>query len=206
MKEQVFVTGIGTGIGKTVCSAILTQYLKADYWKPVQSGDLHATDSMSIHELLQGDVTIHPERYKLKLAASPHKSASLENISISLEDFKIPDTTNHLIVEGAGGLFVPLNDSCYIIDLIESLSIPIALVIKDYLGCINHSLLSINVIKQRNMDLKYLIFNGDIDPDTERVINLNLPAHTQIIHLPQLEAVTAKAIRNITNHLTFKAI
>lgn len=206
MKEQVFVTGIGTGIGKTVCSAILTQYLKADYWKPVQSGDLHATDSMSIHELLQGDVTIHPERYKLKLAASPHKSASLENISISLEDFKIPDTTNHLIVEGAGGLFVPLNDSCYIIDLIESLSIPIALVIKDYLGCINHSLLSINVIKQRNMDLKYLIFNGDIDPDTERVINLNLPAHTQIIHIPELEAVTAKAIRNITNHLTFKAI
>lgn len=199
MKEQIFVTGIGTEIGKTVCSAILTQHLKADYWKPVQSGDLHATDSMRIYDLLQGDVRIHPERYKLQLAASPHKSALLENTSISLEDFKIPETTNNLVVEGAGGLFVPLSDSCYIIDLIQALTIPVALVIKDYLGCINHSLLSINAIKQRNIDLKYLIFNGGIDTDTERVISLQIPEHTQIIHIPQLETVTAEAVRKITD-------
>lgn len=206
MKEQIFVTGIGTEIGKTVCSAILTQYLKADYWKPIQSGDLHATDSMRVYELLEGAVTIHPERHKLKLAASPHKSASLENTSISLEDFKMPETTNHLIIEGAGGLFVPLNDSCYIIDLIQSLTIPTALIIKDYLGCINHSLLSINALKQRNINLKYLIFNGDIDPDTERVIALQVPAHTQIIHIPQLKSVTAEAVKKITDRLTFKVI
>jgi dethiobiotin synthetase len=206
MKEQIFVTGIGTEIGKTVCSAILTQYLKADYWKPVQSGDLHATDSMCIYDLLQGDVVIHPERYKLQLAASPHKSALLENTSILLEDFKIPETTNNLVIEGAGGLFVPLSDTCYIIDLIQTLTIPIALVIKDYLGCINHSVLSINAIKQRNMDLKYLIFNGDIDPDTEQVIALQIPEHTQIIYIPKLETVTAEAVRKITDHLTLKVI
>lgn len=203
MKEQIFVTGIGTEIGKTVCSAILTQYLKADYWKPVQSGDLHATDSMRMYDLLEGDVTIHPERYKLKLAASPHKSASLENISILLKDFEIPNTTNHLVIEGAGGLFVPLNDRCYIIDLIQTLTIPAALVIKDYLGCINHSLLSINAIKQRKIDLKYLIFNGDMDPDTERVISLHVPAHTQIIHIPQLEAVTPETVKNITDPFNY---
>lgn len=203
MKEQIFVTGIGTEIGKTVCSAILTQYLKADYWKPVQSGDLHATDSMRMYDLLEGDVTIHPERYKLKLAASPHKSASLENISILLKDFEVPNTTNHLVIEGAGGLFVPLNDRCYIIDLIQTLTIPAALVIKDYLGCINHSLLSINAIKQRKIDLKYLIFNGDMDPDTERVISLHVPAHTQIIHIPQLEAVTPETVKNITDPFNY---
>ena len=203
MKEKIFVTGIGTGIGKTICSAILTHYLKADYWKPIQSGDLHATDSMRVNELLEGDVVIYPERHLLKLAASPHKSASLEDVTITLTDFEIPRTTNHLVVEGAGGLFVPLNDHCFIIDLIQCLAIPIALVVQDYLGCINHTLLSINAIKERNMKLKYLIFNGEIDPDTERVICLQAPLNTQIIHLPWLEAVTPEAVRNITDHLTF---
>jgi dethiobiotin synthetase len=202
MKEQIFVTGIGTEIGKTICAAVITKSLKADYWKPVQSGDLHATDSMRIYNLLQGDVIIHPERHKLKLAASPHKSASLENISIAISGFELPKTNNALVVEGAGGLFVPLNDTCFMIDLIQTLAIPTALVVKDYLGCINHTLLSINAIKHRNIPLKYLVLNGNIDSDSERVILQHTPKDTKVVRIPQLSMVSAETIRNIANSLT----
>ncbi|MGJ1324670.1 dethiobiotin synthase [Sphingobacterium faecium] len=202
MKEQLFITGIGTEIGKTICAAVLTQYLKADYWKPIQSGELHATDSMRIYDLLQGDVVIHSERYKLKLAASPHKSAALEAVSIALADFEIPTTDNHLVIEGAGGLFVPINDNHFMIDLIQSFAVPVALVVKDYLGCINHTLLSINAIKQRNLHLKYILFNGGIDPDSKKVISQHIPSDTRVIHIPHLSAITAQAISNLAHGLT----
>jgi len=202
MKEQLFITGIGTEIGKTICAAVLTQYLKADYWKPIQSGELHATDSMRIYDLLQGDVVIHSERYKLKLAASPHKSAALEAVSIALADFEVPTTDNHLVIEGAGGLFVPINDNHFMIDLIQSFAVPVALVVKDYLGCINHTLLSINAIKQRNLHLKYILFNGGIDPDSKRVIIRHIPSDTRVIHIPHLSAITAQAISNLAHGLT----
>lgn len=92
---KLFVTGIGTEVGKTVCSAILVQYFKADYWKPIQSGDLHFSDSMKIKNWVGENVVIHPEAYRLKLAASPHQSAAEEGISIHVNDFKLPETQNN---------------------------------------------------------------------------------------------------------------
>lgn len=198
---KLFVTGIGTEIGKTVCSSILTKYFKADYWKPIQSGDLHFSDSMKIKEWVGENVIIHSERYRLQLAASPHQSAAEEGVLINSNDFKIPETQNDLIVEGAGGLMVPISDDEFIIDLIEKLNLPVALVVKNYLGCINHTLLSMMVLEQKNIKLEYLILNGSFPEDTERVICKNIQEETKIIRIPDIENITKENIERITKQL-----
>lgn len=202
MKQKtLFVTGIGTEVGKTVCSAVLTKYFEAEYWKPVQSGDLDYSDTMKIKDWVGEHTVCHPERYRFKLAASPHQSAKEEGILIDLNDFQIPKTQNHLIIEGAGGLMVPLNDDKFIIDLIEKLNIPAALVVKNYLGCINHTLLSVLVLNQKKIKLNYLILNGNFPPDTERVICENIPPETEIIRIPDLENITEESIKSIAKQL-----
>src|SRR6185312_12272693 len=118
-KHPLFVTGIGTNIGKTIVSAVLVEKLKADYWKPVQSGDLDKSDSLFIQNLISNTATkIHPESYKLTQPFSPHKSAAIDGITIDPGNINLPKTSNALIVEGAGGLMVPLNNEFLIIDLI----------------------------------------------------------------------------------------
>lgn len=199
---KLFVTGIGTEVGKTVCSAILTKYFNADYWKPIQSGDLHFSDSMKIQDWVGENVVIHPETYRLQLAASPHQSAKEEGITIDLNEFKLPETQNNLIIEGAGGLMVPLNDKEFIIDLIEKLQLPVALVVRNYLGCINHTLLSIMALNQKKINLKYLILNGTFPSDTERIICENIQQETEIIRIPDIEDITKENIKSITKQLT----
>lgn len=201
LQKKLFVTGIGTEIGKTVCSAILTKYFKADYWKPIQSGDLHFSDSMKIKEWVGENVVIYPERYRLQLAASPHQSAAEEEIFINSNDFKLPETQNNLIVEGAGGLMVPISDDEFIIDLIEKLNLPVALVVKNYLGCINHTLLSLMALEQKNIKLEYLILNGIFPEDTERMICKNIQEETKIIRIPEIEKITKENIERITKQL-----
>lgn len=197
---KLFITGIGTEIGKTVCSAILVQHFKADYWKPVQSGDLHCTDTYKI-EAWTDSTVCHPETYRLQLAASPHQSAKAENIHIRLNDFQLPETQNSLIVEGAGGLMVPLSDDTFIIDLIERLKLPAALVVRNYLGCINHTLLSVMALEQRSIRLEYLIFNGDFSEDTERVISTFLKKETKIIKIPEIKRSDKEHIINTAKQL-----
>lgn len=201
MQKKLFITGIGTEIGKTICSAVLTKYFKADYWKPVQSGDLHYTDSMKIKELAGEDVLCHPETYRLQIAASPHHSASEEGKLISIDDFYLPDTENNLIIEGAGGVMVPLSDTEFMIDLIEKLNVPTALVVRNYLGCINHTLLSIMVLNQRKINLEYVIFNGSFPIATERVICRFLNSTTKIIRIPDMEFPSKEKIEIITKQL-----
>ncbi len=167
---QLFITGISTEIGKTVVAAILTEALQADYWKPVQSGDLHNTDSDKIEALTSFEPVIHPETYRLKTPASPHYSAEVDGVEIAMSKFKIPATNNHLIIEGAGGLHVPLNDKQLLIDLMEQLDIPVVLVSQNYLGSINHTLLSIEALQRRNIPVKGIIFNGPPTPSTEDYI------------------------------------
>jgi len=200
-QKQLFITGIGTEVGKTVCSAVLTKYFKADYWKPVQSGDLDFSDSMKIKNWVGEKTVCYPETYRFQLAASPHQSAKEEGITIDLNEFKLPETGNNLIVEGAGGLMVPLNDNEFIIDLIERLNIPVALVVRNYLGCINHTLLSISALAQRKITLEYLILNGDFPQDTERIICKNIQQETKIIRVPDLENITKESIENIVKQL-----
>jgi dethiobiotin synthetase len=200
-QKTIFITGIGTEVGKTVCSAILTKYFNAEYWKPVQSGDLDFSDSMKIQSWAGKNTVCHAETYRLKLAASPHHSAKEEGITINLNNFKLPETSAHLIVEGAGGLMVPVNDEDFIIDLIQKLNIPAALVVKNYLGCINHTLLSIKALEQRKISLKYIILNGNFPTDTENIILKNIQPQTAIVRIPHLEKIIKENIETAAKQL-----
>jgi len=172
----LFVTGIGTDVGKTVVSAVLCEQLKADYWKPVQAGDLEFTDSDRVKSLVSNRTTqIHPEAFRLKLAASPHQSAEEEGVTIYAGDFKRPKTDNQLLIEGAGGLFVPLSSSFMMIDLIKQLDAEAILVARNYLGCINHTLLSMYALHQNDISLKHLVLNGTFPKATMDLILKHLP-------------------------------
>lgn len=171
MAQQYFITGIGTGIGKTITSAIITEKLKADYWKPIQSGDLAQSDSMTIESLISNNQTvIHSETYRLTQPLSPHLSAKIDGIEIELNNFQLPKTENHLIVEGAGGLMVPLNDKALILDLVKYLKLEVIVVSQHYLGSINHTLLTINTLKQHNMSIRGIIFNGEENLESQSYI------------------------------------
>lgn len=163
MSKRFFITGTGTGVGKTLVSAILTEALMADYWKPVQAGFASGTDSEWISNIISNEKSIvHPEIYKLKLAASPHIASRQENIRIDLKNIvnRLPGSDD-LIIEGAGGLMVPLNDNQFVIDLIKLLEVKVILVSKNELGSINHSLLTASVCHQHRIDVAGWIFNGD---------------------------------------------
>lgn len=171
MAKRYFVTGIGTEVGKTVVSAILVKALLADYWKPVQSGDLDYTDTDKVRQWAgMGAERIHPETFRLQQPMSPHASAAADGVEIQMENFQLPDTANTLIVEGAGGLMVPLNERENMIDLIAHLNIPVVLVSRNYLGSINHTLLSVEALQRRNIPIAGLVFNGNSVPTTESVI------------------------------------
>jgi len=169
--KPLFVTGIGTGIGKTIVSAILVEKLKADYWKPVQSGELDNSDTMKVKGLVTNITTVfHSETYRLTQPYSPHKSAALDDINIDPEKITKPKTSNKLVIEGAGGLMVPLNDRFLMIDLIKQLNAEVILVSQNYLGSINHTLLSVYALQQREISVKGVIFNGQPDLNSEEYI------------------------------------
>lgn len=198
---QYFVSGIGTEVGKTVVSAILVEYLQADYWKPVQAGDLDDTDSMKITQWISNNHSVvHPEGFRLNTPASPHYAAALDGVRIGLDDFKLPLTENDLIVEGAGGLMVPLNEEDLIIDLIKKIKLPLILVSRNYLGSINHTLLSIEVLQKRGIEIAGIIFNGKETLSTQTVIEqwTGVPI---IGFIPELEKVNQDSIKALVQKL-----
>lgn len=167
---KIFITGIGTDVGKTVASAIVTQALEADYWKPIQAGDLDHSDSHKIQSLISNSKTvIHPNAYALNTPASPHWAAEIDGLRIDLKKIKEPKTQNHLVVEGAGGVLVPLNEHDCVIDLIQK-EYQVIVVSRHYLGSINHTLLTIEMLKSRNLSVAGIIFSGDEHPSTEQII------------------------------------
>ena len=166
--KQFIVAGIGTEIGKTVVSAILTAGLKADYWKPVQAGDLDQGDAYWIRHWVPS-ATVHPSTYALTQPMSPHSAAEIDGITIDLKAFKIP-TDQTLIIELAGGIMVPLNDSQTNLDLIKHLNLPVILVSKNYLGSLNHTLLSFELLQQHGIPMAGIVFNGPENPSGEKFI------------------------------------
>lgn len=169
MKFVFFVTGISTEVGKTIASAIITESLKADYWKPIQSGDLENSDTHKVKALVSNfNTTFHANSYALKVPMSPHASAAIDGVTIDIDKIKLPKTDNHIVIEGAGGLLVPLNDQDTVLDIMDN-DYKIIVVSRHYLGSINHTLLTVNLLKQRGFDVA-LIFSGKEHPTTEEII------------------------------------
>ena len=194
MQKGIFVSGIGTEIGKTVVSAIITRALQADYWKPVQAGDLAWTDSMKVKAWTAGKAGVfHEESFRLNTPASPHYAAAEDGITIQLSDFKLPATDNFLVVEGAGGLLVPLNSSDTIADLIKELDLAVLLVSRHYLGSINHTLLSIDYLQGRGIPIAGIVFNGPATPSTSSIIT-EMSGEKVLFHLPEMTEVNAEQI------------
>ena len=176
---KIFITGISTDVGKTIASAIITEALEADYWKPIQAGDLNDSDSHKIQRYISNDKSvIHENSYKLNTPASPHLAAELDGITINLKNIIEPKTDNHLVIEGAGGLFVPLNETDFVLDLIQP-DYKVIVVSRHYLGSINHTLLTIEALKNRGINIAGIIFNG----------NENLPTETIILNTTQLKCI-----------------
>ncbi len=167
---KLFITGIGTDVGKTIASAIITEALEADYWKPIQAGDLDTSDSHKIKAYLSNDkTTIHPNSYALNTSASPHLAAELDGVTIDLNKITEPVTNNHLVVEGAGGVFVPINNQDCVVDLIQ-LDYKVIVVSRHYLGSINHTLLTIEALQNRKIAIAGILFNGKENQSTESII------------------------------------
>lgn len=165
-----FITGISTEVGKTVVSAIVTEALKADYWKPIQAGELDNTDTHKVQRLVSCDETqFYPSAFNLKTPMSPHAAAEIEEVKISAKKIKRPSTQNKLVIEGAGGLLVPLNATETIADLIHETD-KVIVVSRHYLGSINHTLLTIEALKARKLNIFGIIFSGEENEATERII------------------------------------
>jgi dethiobiotin synthetase len=192
--KRIFVTGIGTDVGKTVISAILTQALEADYWKPVQAGSLEATDTHTVRNLVSNALSFfHPEAYRLQEPMSPHAAARAENLELDLQEITLPETANKMVIEGAGGLMVPLNDKFLVLDLLEKLDCNVVVVSRNYLGSINHTLLTLEVLKHRKIPVAGLVFNGDPNPESEGFI-LNYSGVSRLFSLPFLPELNAAQI------------
>jgi len=200
----IFVTGVGTGVGKTLVSAILVEALQADYWKPVQAGFDGGTDSEWVRKnITNPNSFVHPELFRLTMAASPHIAARKDRVSITVEDIckALPSTSRNLIVEGAGGLLVPFNETEFNTQLIKALNAKLILVSRNYLGSINHSLLTARVCKEEGLDVMGWIFNDQyLDYETEIVKWSGYPSLGSIPHCdrPDKDFVKEQASLSVT--------
>lgn len=206
MNRHLFVTGIGTGVGKTVISALLVKALRYAYWKPLQCGDLLHSDADTIKSLVP-EADILKTRYGLEASISPHAAAKLENKLIQLDDFLLP--IKPAIIEGAGGVLVPLNHDDLIIDLVPKLNAVVVVVSQYYLGSINHTLLTLNELKRRNLSVIGIIFNGEKNEETKNIILRHHPIPI-LLELPLLSQMSTEVFtsyaeilrRNIHVHLS----
>jgi len=192
--QQIAIAGTHTDIGKTIVAAVLAEALHADYWKPVQAGALDHTDTMTVRSLVSEHVVTHAEAVRLQMAASPHTAAAHEGLTIAYEQFSWPETNKLLLVETAGGLLSPMNDHSTMADFICHYNMPAFLVTRHYLGSINHTLLCIEVMKQRGIQLLGVIVSGDRHAPSESFIRSYTGAGN-IFHVPQLAQVSKDTVR-----------
>lgn len=201
MTRPILITGIGTDIGKTLVAAIVTEALQADYWKPVQAGFENGTDAQTVASLISNSATvIHKEAYCLAMPASPHIAAAQEGIEIDLQKLTAQCHTimnavgkKPLIIEGAGGLLVPLNSKATVADLAKALNARIILVSRNYLGSINHSRLTAAYCKSAGLDVAGWIFNDQyLNYEAEIVEWSGYPSLGSIAYLDQKDPQTVQ--------------
>ncbi len=191
---NIIIAGIHTGIGKTICSAVICQALGYDYWKPVQAGDLENSDSVFIKKnVSNSNCNIHPEAYRLNIPASPHYAAAADGLEIKPAGFIIPSTKNNLLIETAGGIMSPLATGFLNIDLIKQFNLPVILVSNNYLGSINHTLLTVAALQQQNILIKGIVFSGEIIASSREFIlqHTKLP---MLFSIPQFENINNNSI------------
>jgi dethiobiotin synthetase len=196
MSQRIVVAGTDTEIGKTVFSAGLAAVLGANYWKPIQAGLEGETDSQLVVRLGGlSDDRIVPERYRLKTPASPHLAATIDGVRIAAESLDVPDCGGRpLVIEGSGGLLVPLDDTTLYIDVFARWRLPVVLCARTALGTINHSLLSIEALRHRKLDILGIAFIGDGSPESERVI-CEIGRVRRLGRLPRLSPLTRSSLR-----------
>ena len=200
MISRIVVTGTDTGIGKTIFSTGLAGFLGASYWKPVQSGLEEETDAQLVARLagLAAD-RIVPERYRLRTPASPHQSAAIDGVRIDPAALDVPDTGDRpLVIEGAGGLMVPLNDDTLFIEMFERWRLPVVLCARTALGTINHSLLSVEALRKRRIDTLGIAFIGESNPESERAI-CEIGQVRRLGRLPWLSPLAADTLQAAFN-------
>ena len=204
MSKQIAIVGIGTEVGKTLVSAIACVAFNATYWKPIQTGFLNGEgdiDSRTVFEWTKA--TIHPEAYLLQEPLSPHIAAQIDQVEIDIKTLHIPkDLEGNLIIETAGGLMVPINDYLVYLDIIQQWKIPVILTMNQYLGNINHTILSIEMLKSKNIPILGIVSNGIALPDTNRWIEQysKIPI---ILEIPRLENISAEVIQELADQLKF---
>ena len=194
--KKFIVTGIGTDIGKTVVSSILAEALKATYWKPVQAGDLDNSDSIKIKKWCSESVQVLPEAFRLSQPLSPHSAAVIDHLKITANDLVLPQVDGNFILEGAGGIMVPFNqEGLLFVDLIPIWNLPVILVSRHYLGSINHTLLTADILQNRGIKIEGIIFVGDENTSTESII-LSKTKLKLIARIPIVEEITSEFIKD----------
>jgi dethiobiotin synthetase len=195
ISSGLFVSGIGTDIGKTIVSAIIAKKYNLNYWKPIQCGNIKNTDSMFLSKHVIG-ASVFPEGYCLKHPLSPLAASQRENIHLDIEKLSLPKSDRPILVEGAGGLLVPITQEFLVIDLIAKLDLPCVLVSQNYLGSINHTLLSIEALKARSIPILGLIFSGEENSETEAIIE-KISAVNVLANIPKLDVINSVVLEQV---------
>lgn len=204
--NQYVICGIGTGVGKTLASAIVVRALGAIYWKPIQTGFLSGNgDSDTLEVKRLSACKTLPEAYLLDQPLSPHAAAQLEGVKIDIEQLKIPETNLPMVIEAAGGLMVPLNYEYLFIDLLQSWNIPVILTVRHYLGNINHTLLSIEALRSRNIPIAGLILIGDALPHTIEAIQAFGKVDV-LLQIPELLEINSTVVEDYAATLRKKLV
>lgn len=191
MSKSIFVTGISTEVGKTLVSAILVEALNADYWKPVQAGELSFSDADKVKSLISNQVsTFHPITYALNTPMSPHAAADIDGVTVDVDKIITPKTDNNLVIEGAGGILVPINHQELIIDIIPKEAL-VVVVSRHYLGSINHTLMTVELLKQKGFNV-VIVFSGNEHKTTEDIIKKM--TGVKVIGRVEEEAVIDKSV------------
>jgi dethiobiotin synthetase len=195
-----FITAIGTDSGKSLFSAIICEALEADYWKPIQAGYPRDTDYVGgLLSNLKSELI--PEKYVLNTPASPHYAAEIDEVKLEVINFDIPKTDNeNIIIEGAGGVLVPINDKEFIIDFPQQWNIPIILVANLYLGSINHTLLTVHELKRRKVEVAGVVFNGPSNPASEDII-LKHSGYRCLLRITEEKEINHEVVRKYATEL-----
>lgn len=199
--NAIAITGIHTGIGKTIVSAVLTLALDADYWKPVQAGELDNSDSILVSKLTAGShSTVHPEALRLTQPMSPHAAAAIDGVELDYTKFTWPTTKKTLLVETAGGVLSPMSNTTTMADFVQYYQLPTILVSSNYLGSINHTLLCIEVLRNRKVPILGVVTSGKPNPASEQFIEQYGKVRI-IAHVPYMEELTKENIQKVASNL-----